>query len=54
MPFCAKAAYAEVIETSVTSPAPSANAGTLGTLPTPIRLAYDTTLSMPTVSSRPA
>ena len=42
---------AEVIDSSVTSPDPSASDGTLGTEPTPINCAYCTVTGMPTSSS---
>ena len=42
---------AAVIETSVTSPDPSASDGTLGTEPTPSRFAYVTVAGMPTSCS---
>src|SRR5262249_59596129 len=51
----AKAAYAAVIDWSVTSPDPSASDGTAGTSPIPIDFAYSTVLRMPTSwSSRTA
>ena len=43
-PWLANAAYAAVIDCSVTSPDPSASDGTLGTSPTPIVFAYCTVL----------
>ena len=51
MPPLANAAYAAVIDDSVTSPDPSASDGTLGTEPTPSRFAYCTVTGMPTSSS---
>ena len=54
-PWLANAAYAAVIDCSVTSPEPSASDGTLGTSPTPIVFAYCTVRGMPTCwSSRTA
>ena len=51
MPSLAKVENADVIDSSVTSPDPSASDGTLGTEPTPIRCAYSTVTGMPTSSS---
>ena len=51
MPSLAKVENAEVIDSSVTSPDPSASDGTLGTEPTPINFAYSTVTGMPTSSS---
>src|SRR5262249_8812152 len=49
IPWPANAPYADVSESSVTSPVPSASDGTLGGVPTFSFSAYETAVGMPTV-----